>query len=50
LKAVDGFLGGLGRRCLERGVFISLVDPQATVERFIDEHTTGRREWRQRVR
>jgi transposase len=38
LNAVEGFFAKLTRRRLQRGVFHSLVDLQAAINRFIDEH------------
>jgi len=37
-NAVEGFFARLSRRRLKRGVFHSLVDLQAAINRFIDEH------------
>ena len=38
LNAVEGFFAKLSRRRLKRGVFHSLVDLQAAINRFINEH------------
>lgn len=38
LNAVEGFFAKLTRRRLRHGVFHSLVDLQAAINRFIDEH------------
>lgn len=38
LNAVEGFFAKLAKRRLKRGVFRSLVDLQATINRFIAEH------------
>jgi transposase len=38
LNAVEGFFAGLSRRRLKRGVFHSVVDLQAAINRFIAEH------------
>lgn len=38
LNAVEGFFAKLTRRRLKNGVFHSVVDLQATINRFIDEH------------
>ena len=40
LNAVEGFFAKLTRRRLKRGVFHSLVDLQAAINRFIAEHNT----------
>ncbi|MBV0912520.1 IS630 family transposase [Anianabacter salinae] len=40
LNAVEGFFAKLTRRRLQRGVFHSLVDLQAAINRFIKEHNT----------
>ena len=37
-NAVEGFFAKLSKRRLKRGVFHSLVDLQAAINRFIDEH------------
>jgi transposase len=37
LNAVEGFFAKLARRRLKRGVFHSLVDLQATINRFVGE-------------
>ncbi|MGH8387552.1 MAG: IS630 family transposase [Pseudomonas sp.] len=38
LNAVEGFFAKLARRRLKRGVFHSVVDLQAAINRFVDEH------------
>jgi len=38
LNAVEGFFAKLTRRRLQHGVFHSLVDLQAAINRFIQEH------------
>jgi transposase len=38
LNAVEGFFAKLTKRRLKRGVFISVVDLQATINRFVIEH------------
>jgi transposase len=38
LNAVEGFFAKLFKRRLQRGVFCSLVDLQAAINRFVDEH------------
>jgi transposase len=38
LNAVEGFFAKLAKRRLKRGVFSSLVDLQATINRFLAEH------------
>jgi transposase len=38
LNAVEGFFAKLSKRRLKRGTFRSLVDLQATINRFIAEH------------
>ena len=38
LNAVEGFFAKLARRRLKRGVFISVVDLQAAINRFVIEH------------
>lgn len=40
LNAVEGFFAKLTRRRLRHGVFHSLVDLQAAINRFIEEHNT----------
>jgi transposase len=37
LNAVEGFFAKLSRRRLKRGVFLSLADLQATINRFVTE-------------
>ena len=38
LNAVEGFFAKLTRRRLKRGVFHSLVELQAAINRYLDEH------------
>ena len=38
LNAVEGFFARLSKRRLKRGVFLSLVDLQAAINRFITDH------------
>ena len=38
LNAVEGFFAKLNRRRLKNGVFHSVVDLQATINRFIKKH------------
>jgi transposase len=38
LNAVEGFFARLTRRRLKRGVFCSLVDLQAAINRYLDDH------------
>jgi len=38
LNAVEGFFAKLFKRRLQRGVFCSLVDLQAAINRFVAEH------------
>ena len=38
LNAVEGFFAGLSNRRLRRGVFHSLVDLQAAINRYLAEH------------
>jgi transposase len=38
LNAVEGFFATLSKRRLKRGVFRSLVDLQAAINRFLDDH------------
>ena len=38
LNAVEGFFAKLTRRRLKRGVFHSVIDLQAAINRFVDEH------------
>jgi hypothetical protein len=40
LNAVESFFARLTRRRLERGVFHSLVDLQAAINRYLVEHNT----------
>ncbi len=35
LNAVEGFFAKLSKRCLKRGVFRSIVDPQLAINRFL---------------
>jgi transposase len=41
LNAVEGFFARLTNRRLKRGVFHSLVDLQAAINRFLDEHNAS---------
>ncbi|MGL5138294.1 MAG: IS630 family transposase [Beijerinckiaceae bacterium] len=38
LNAVEGFFAKLAKRILKRGVFVSVVDLQAAINRFLKEH------------
>ena len=38
LNAVEGFFATLAKRHLRRGVFRSVADLQATINRFLDNH------------
>jgi urease gamma subunit len=38
LNAVEGFFAKLTKRRLKRGVFLSVVDLQAAINRFVLEH------------
>jgi hypothetical protein len=38
LNAVEGFFSVITRRCIRRGVFKSVVDLQAAINRYIREH------------
>src|SRR3546814_9545915 len=40
LNAVEGFFAKLSKRRLKRGIFRSLVDLQAAINRFVAEHNT----------
>jgi transposase len=40
LNAVEGFFAILTKRRLKRGVFHSVVDLQASINRFIEDHNT----------
>jgi transposase len=40
LNAIEGFFAKLTKRRLKRGVFRSVVDLQAAIDRFLDEHNT----------
>ena len=40
LNAVEGFFAKLTKRRLKRGVFVSVVDLQAAINRFVAEHNT----------
>ncbi len=40
LNAVEGFFAKLSKRRLKRGVFRSIVDLQAAINRFVREHNT----------
>ena len=41
LNAVEGFFAKLSRRRLKRGVFCSVVELQAAINRFVQEHNTS---------
>jgi transposase len=41
LNAVEGFFAKLAKRRLKRGIFRSLVDLQAAINRFLDEHNSS---------
>ena len=41
LNAVEGFFAKLSKRRLRRGVFHSIVDLQAAINRFVSDHNTG---------
>lgn len=41
LNAVEGFFAKLTRRRLKHGVFHSLVDLQAAINRFVAQHNAG---------
>jgi transposase len=41
LNAVEGFFATLAKRRLKRGVFRSVVDLQAAINRFVDEHNVA---------
>ena len=41
LNAVEGFFARLAKRRLKRGVFHSVVDLQAAINRFVDEHNVA---------
>jgi len=40
LNAIEGFFAKLTKRRLKRGVFVSVVDLQAAINRFVVEHNT----------
>jgi hypothetical protein len=40
LNAVEGFFAKLSKRRLKRGVFNSIVDLQAAINRFVRDHNT----------
>jgi transposase len=40
LNAVEGFFAILTKRRLRRGSFASLVEPQAAIKRYLDQHNT----------
>ena len=40
LNAVEGFFSALTRRRLRRGVFVGVVDLQAAINRYVQEHNT----------
>lgn len=41
LNAVEGFFARLAKRRLKRGVFRSLADLQAAINRFLDKHNAS---------
>jgi transposase len=41
LNAVEGFIATLTKRRLKRGVFQSMVDLQAAIDRFLDDHNAN---------
>jgi hypothetical protein len=43
LNAVEGFFATLSERRLRRGSFASLVDLQAAINRYLEEHNTDPR-------
>jgi transposase len=45
LNAVEGFFAKLTKRRLKRGVFVSVVDLQAAINRFVVEHNTKTFTW-----
>jgi len=46
LNAIEGFFAKLAKRRLKRGVFRSVVDLQAAINRFLDEHNTDPKPFR----
>jgi hypothetical protein len=46
LNAVEGFFAKLAKRRLKRGVFRSLADLHAAINRFLDEHNTDPKPFR----
>ena len=46
LNAVEGFFSALTRRRLKRGVFHSIVDLQAAINRYIQEHNNDPKPFR----
>lgn len=43
LNAVEGFFAKLAKRILKRGVFVSVVDLQAAINRFLKDHNGDRK-------
>jgi hypothetical protein len=43
LNAVEGFFAKLTKRRLKRGIFLSVVDSQAAINRFVIEHNAKRK-------
>jgi hypothetical protein len=41
LNAVEGFFATLSKRRLKRGVFRSITDLQAAINRFLDDHNAN---------
>ena len=41
INAVEGFFATLTKRRLQRGVFKGIVDLQAAINRFLDEHNAN---------
>ena len=46
LNAVEGFFANLTKRRLKRGVFHSVVDLQAAINRFLGEHNAQSKPWK----
>ena len=46
LNAVEGFFSALTRRRLKRGVFHSVADMQAAINRYIQKHNTDSKPFR----
>ena len=38
LNAVEGFFAALTKRCLRRGVFTGIVNLQAAINRYVEDH------------